>query len=129
VRADLFKTPWTGSGRRGSIPAFKDLNMKLNKFGDFKTDFYRYALKTEPYEQVRYSFDWNWKLTPLRESALEARPPNAKYDFLKLAAPESLKTPDITVQTIKTTRTSKYTGKSIKGGNVYTVKTSRWVKR
>lgn len=129
IKSDIFKTTGTGKWKH-SAPAMKLLAEKLNKFSDFKTDFYRYVLKKEPLEQITYKFDGGAKIIPLRQSAIEARPPKAEYNFIKITQPESLKTPDITVETIKTIRSSsKYTGKAIKWSKIYTVKTSRWAKK
>jgi len=75
----------------------------LNKFSDFATDFSRYVLKEEPLQHITYRDNGNGTITPIRQSAMEARPPKAEYDFVKIAQPTTVKTPDIVVHTIKTT--------------------------
>ena len=129
VEAAIYNKTWW-SRRHPAAEDFAKLNFKLNKFSDFKTDFLRYVMKEQPLEHITYKFDGSTKIIPIRESALEARPIDTKNQFIKLLQPESLKTPDISVETIKTTRASKkYTGKAIKGSNIYTVKTTRWAKK
>ena len=38
---------------------------------------------------------------------MEARPPKPEYDFVKIAKAEKVVTPDIKIETIKTTKASK----------------------
>jgi hypothetical protein len=126
IQAEIFKEPWTWWKKRRKIN-FDKLNFALNKFSDFNTDFNRYVMKQEPLQHIQYKVQWA-TILPIRKSAIEARPPKAEYDFVKIKEPTVVKTPDIVVETIKTTK-STYTGKAIKWQNVYIVKTSKWTKK
>ena len=129
VRAAIFKEPWWVWKKKKWSIDFNKLNFKLNKFSDFKTDFVRYVLKEEPLEHITYKVQWA-TILPLRESAMEARPPKPEYDFVKIAKAGKVITPDIKIETIKTTKASKvYTWKAIKWQNIYVIKTSKWRKK
>ena len=129
IRDVIFKVPWAWAKKHRRQIAFNKLNFKLNKFSDFKTDFVRYVLKEEPLEHITYKVQWA-TILPLRESAMEARPPKPEYDFVKIAKAGKVVTPDIKIETIKTTKASKvYTWKAIKWQNIYVIKTSKWRKK
>lgn len=126
ARDTMFKEPWSGKKKRGSI-WFNKLVDNLNKFSWFKWAFYENVLKQKPLEHIQYRAKWN-RIIPIKLPEAEAKKIIAKYDFIKPKAPVSEKTPDIVVQTIKTTKASwRYSWKNIKWQNVYTVKkTKRW---
>lgn len=129
IRDEIFKTPWKWSKKRWNI-SFNLWKMKddLNKLSWFKSDFYRNILKEEPLDNIQYKLSWS-TITPIKLWDLEAKKVQAQYQFIKIKAPESEKTPDIIVQVVKTSKPSwKYTSKSIKWANVYTVKTTKWKK-
>lgn len=130
IRAEIFKTPGTGGKKKARKLSFNKLNHELNKLSDFKTDFYRYVLKEEPLEHIKYKNTGTGTILPIRMPAAAARPPKAEYNFMKPTAPTKVETPDLVVERVKTTKSaSKYSPKSIKWGNVYIVKTSKWAKR
>lgn len=131
VRAEIFNEPWAGSRARRKMKWFSALKDKINKFWQFKTDFYRYVLNEEPLQQTKYSFDWVARLNPVTFAPIEIEPRNTKINWIKMNKPEELKTKDLTVATIATTRVSwkKYTWKAIKWWKIYVIKTTRWTKK
>lgn len=130
IRSTIFKEPWKWWKKRKDIN-FDKLNFNLNKVSDFKTDFYRYVLKKEPLEHISYAKQGSSTIVPIRMPAAEARPPKAEYNFIKVKEAEKETTPDIKVETIKTSKTPReYKWKVIKMQNIYTVKTTRrWAKK
>ncbi|HPC34213.1 MAG TPA: hypothetical protein PLP73_01000 [Candidatus Absconditabacterales bacterium] len=124
ARDTMFKEPGSGKKKRGSI-GFNKLVDNLNKFSGFKGAFYENVLKQKPLEYIQYRAKGN-RIIPIKLPEAEAKKIIAKYDFIKPKAPVSEKTPDIVVQTIKTTKASgRYSGKNIKGQNVYIVKKTK----
>lgn len=128
IRDEIFKTPGKWKKKKWHLSANK-IKDDLNKLSDFKWEFYRDVLKQEPLNDVQYKLSWS-TIIPLKISSMEAKKIKAQYQFIKPKAPESEKTPDIVVHMVKTSKTSwKYTDKSIKGSNVYTIKTTKWRKK